>query len=295
MRSHIVVALALAFPVAAFASPTDTAIVAAMKIPDAPNYAWHTDVVDDARTYEISGKTDRATDLSTVNMPLVSSIRRRTSPSRGASSVENVATAIFKGDEKFVLETESGWQSPDDISANDRGGDWRGRGGPGGYGGRMSRSSRTGGGGRYPSGDSGGRGPTPPYSNLQKTLSRPHEEIAIIVAGFTDLKIDGDVVSGTLSETAAKLLLVHAGQKEITPKSASGTFRLWIQNGVLTKYETKLEGALSVETNSGKREIAVHQTATTTITDIGTTTFDVPAAAKKKLGVAVATPAQATT
>jgi hypothetical protein len=130
----------------------------------------------------------------------------------------------------------------------------------------------------------GGRGAPPAYSNAQNTLNRPHEEIAVIIAGYSDLKVEGDVVSGTLSETSAKLLLVHAGQKDITPVKAGGTFRLWIREGMLVKYETTLEGTLKVESRDGKREVVVHQTATTTITDVGTTTFEVPAAAVKKLG-----------
>jgi hypothetical protein len=52
-------ALASAF---APAAPTDLAIVAAMKLPDAPNYSWVSEISDDARTYEIVGKTDRSSD-----------------------------------------------------------------------------------------------------------------------------------------------------------------------------------------------------------------------------------------
>ena len=141
------------------------------------------------------------------------------------------------------------------------------------------------GGGGFPSGDSNNNGrPAPAYSNLQLTLSRPHEELGIIVAGYTDIKADGDVVSGTLSETAAKLLLVHSGQKEITPLTASGTFRFWLKDGALVKYEVKLEGTLAVVANGDRHEIAVHQTATTDLKDVGATKFDVPDEAKKKLG-----------
>src|SRR4051812_41796600 len=73
VRNPFVAALALAFASAAHAGPTETVIVAAMKLPEAANYTWRTEVVDDARTYEISGQTERAGDLSRVTMPLVSS------------------------------------------------------------------------------------------------------------------------------------------------------------------------------------------------------------------------------
>lgn len=131
----------------------------------------------------------------------------------------------------------------------------------------------------------GGENQPPGFSNLQLTLSRPHEEVAVLVASHVELKAEGDVVSGTLTETGAKLLLVHEGQKEITPLQASGTFRLWIKEGQLVKYEVKLEGTLAISTSSGRREVTVHQVSTTLLKDVGTTTFEVPEEARKKLGV----------
>ena len=92
------------------------------------------------------------------------------------------------------------------------------------------------------------------------------------------------VIAGVLSETAAKLLLVHAGQKTITPVRAGGTVRLWVLNGVLVKYEISLEGVLAVEGRAGRREVAVRQTAMTTLSAVGTTKVEVPPEALKKLG-----------
>lgn len=262
------------------AGPAESAIVAAMKLPDAANYSWVTAVDDDARSYEIIGQTERATNYSLVTMPMVSAVRRRTS--RSTSIVDNQATVLFKGDEQFVLQTDDGWKRPEEVfpAGNSRG---SGGGFPGGGMGGPRGRSRRGGGNPFPHED--GSTPTPAYSNLQKTLSRPHEEIGIIVAGYTDLKVEDGVISGPLNETAAKLLLVHAGQNEITPLKASGTFRLWVKDGVLQKYETKLEGTLAIETAAKARhEITVRQRSTTTVKDIGTTKFEVPDEAKKKLG-----------
>ena len=108
--------------------------------------------------------------------------------------------------------------------------------------------------------------------------------LGVIVAGVADLKVEDGALTGALSETAAKLLLVHAGQKDITPLRASGTVRLWVRDGMLAKYETRLQGVLSVEGGAGRREVTVNQTATTTVTEVGTTKVEVPAEAKKKLG-----------
>lgn len=282
MTTHAFACLALALTAPTLrAGPAEQALVAAMKLPEAPNYAWTTVVDDDARSYMIDGKTDRTgkDDLSLVYMPMVAVVRRRVT--RGTSNSENQVTAIYKGNTKLVVEIDDRWKRPDELpeysSPSGYSGRGRSRGGMSGMGGPGGRGPRGTG------GSTGGRS-TPAFSNLQLTLSRPHEEIAILVASHTDLKADGDAVGGTLSETGAKLLLVHDGQKEITPLRASGTFRLWVKDGNLVKYEVKLEGTLAIAAGGSRREVTVHQTATTVIKDVGTTTFDVPDEARRKLG-----------
>ena len=273
--AYIAIMLATA---SAYAGPVESAIVAAMKLPDAANYSWVTTIDDDARTYEITGKTDKS-DYSVVEMPMVAAVRRGVT--RNSANSDNQVEAVFKGDEKLVIQTPTGWKTPEELAAAARSGYSGQRGG--GMGGRRGGGRR----GGFPGGGGpGGRdGTTPPvFSNLQLTLSRPAEEIGIIVASHTDLTADGDTVNGTLTETGAKLLLVHPGQKEITPLSAGGTFRLWIKDGVLVKYEVKLGGTLAVMTNGTRREVEVHQTATTELQNVGTTTLNVPDEAKKKLG-----------
>lgn len=264
--------LPLAFTAAALhASPTETAIVAAMKLPDAASYSWSSHIEDDARSYDITGQTDKS-DFSLVTMPMVSAVRRRVV--RGRSNSANEVETVFKGAERCVVQTEDGWKTPEEIAAQERI-DQRPGGGPGG--------------GGFPGGPSrrGRRGPgdTPPaYSNLQLNLSRPHEEIGVIVGSYTEIHADGDIVAGTLSETGAKLLLVHPGQNALTPLQAAGTFRLWIRDGALVKYELKLEGTLSVETPSARREVRVHQRSSTELKAVGATRFDVPEEARRKLG-----------
>ena len=268
------------------AGPSDLAIVSAMKLADASNYTWSTTVDDDARTYTVDGQTNLADkdDFSLVTMPMVAVVRRRVT--RATSNSENVMTAVFSGDERLVIQTPDGWRKPEQLAEKTDGGSRSGWGGsPQAVGRRGRRGMGGGAGGGFPGGPQSGNGrPAPTYSNLQLTLSRPHEEIGIIVAGYTELKTDGDVVSGTLSATAAKLLLVHAGQKEITPLAAAGTFRFWLHDGALVKYEVKLEGTLAVLAGGDRHEITVHQTATTELKNVGTTNFDVPDEARKKLG-----------
>lgn len=152
-----------------------------------------------------------------------------------------------------------------------------GRGMGGGGGGR-------GGGGFPPPVDDRGEASGRTFSNVQKTLSRPHEEIAVIIAGGSELKAEGEVVSGRLSETSAKLLLVHEGQRDRVPLQAGGTFRLWVRGGALVKYETRLEGVLRVDDAAGRREVRVNETSTTTLSEVGTARVEVPAEVRKRLG-----------
>ncbi|MCX6951084.1 MAG: hypothetical protein NTV51_02690 [Verrucomicrobia bacterium] len=225
------------------AGPTETAIVAAMKLPDAANYSWSTHVEDDARSY-------------------------------------NQVDAVFKGSERCVIQTEDGWKTPEEIASLARVDQPAGPGG--GPGGGSSGGGFPGGPGRR--GRRGPGGEPPAYSNLQLNLSRPHDEIGIIVGSHTEIHPDGDLVAGTLSETGAKLLLVHPGQNELTPLRASGTFRLWVRDGALVKYELKLDGTLAVETPNARREVEVHQRSSTEIRAVGTTRFEIPEEARKKLG-----------
>lgn len=268
-------ALALLAAPTGRATPAELALAAAMKLPDASNYAWTTSVDDDARSYTIEGQTDRVSDLSLVRMPLVAALRRQAET--GTANSDNVSTVIFQGDEKFVVEVESKWKTPDELKEppppEPSEVDFGLRGG---IGARNSRGA---------AGFPGNRRKRerPLYSNLQKTLSRPHDEVGIIVATASDLQMDGAVVSGKLSETAARLLLVHPGQPEIFPLRAAGTFRFWLRNGTLAKYEVKLEGTLAVTVRGDHQEVEVHQTALTEIKDVGTTRFEVPDEAMKKL------------
>lgn len=276
--------------------------MAAMKIPDAPSYAWRTEVADDARSYEISGATERAGEYSLVTMPIPVTGARRAARGPINSSGTSTVTAWFKGAVDCVVQSGDGWRRPEEIAnAGDRdaggGGGQRRRGGAGGpfgggggggFGGGRGMGGGAGGGrggGGFPvpgddRGEAGGR----TFSNVQNTLSRPHEEIAVIIAGGSDLKAEGEVVSGRLSETSAKLLLVHEGQRDRVPLQAGGTFRLWVRGGALVKYETRLEGVLRVDDSAGRREVRVNETATTTLSEVGTARVEVPPDVRKRLG-----------
>ncbi|MBL9199472.1 MAG: hypothetical protein JNL39_03150 [Opitutaceae bacterium] len=272
--------LAAAFAHAALAGPNEAAIMAAMKLSDAPSYAWTASVSDDARTYDIIGRTSRA-GYSRVRMPLINSVRRRL----GRTTTEVDADYVFRGNVACVIETENGWKKPDELRDEDQVRRREVQGiGPTGHA-PITVGSPIGVGpppGRRGRGGRGGR-PDAAYSNIQLGLSLPHEELAVIVSSHTHLQVEGDIATGTLNDLGAQLLLVRDGQEAITPVRAAGTFKLWLQGGAVVKYQVKVEGILSVEANGSRRQVVVQQTTDTIIREVGTAVVDVPEQARLKL------------
>lgn len=259
------------------AGPVEDAIVAIMQLSDHPNYSWTSTVTDDARTYEIDGKTVRE-GYTHVRMPVVNSVRRKL----GRDVADNRIELIFRGNTTCVLRTEEGWFRPDELHAPPAVADLAG--GPG-----SSRSIIPGpiaGPGRP-----GRRGRMAVhatedprrYSNLQLALSPPHEELAVIVGSHVDLTLEGEVATGRLSDVGARLLLVRDGQNRIEPLHAAGTFRIWIRERAVTRYQLDLQGTLRVTTGSTAAQVAVQQRSTTLVHDVGRTSFLLPDIARVKL------------
>ena len=244
--------------------------MAAMRLAEQPNYRWLATVADDARTYDIKGQTSRD-GYTRVTMPLVNSLRRRLRRSATDTDIE----FIFRGNVACVIATDEGWRTPAELPAASpeptvaRSPGGPSRGGPG-----LASGSRR------PDGTDEGRRR---YSNLQLGLSHPHEELGVIVSSHLDLHPDGDCFTGTLNELGARLLLVKDGQREISPVRATGTFTLWVREGLVTRYQVRLAGVLQVDTPGGRRQVSVTQTTDTTIRDVGTTQFDVPEEARIRL------------
>jgi hypothetical protein len=258
----------------------DAAVLAAMKLSEKPNYTWISSVEDDATSYHIEGRTQIG-GFTRVNMPMLESIRMRLG--RDASTR---LEAIFEGSGSCVIATDAGWKSVRELrrrAERDFKEDFvrvaptpslpagPSFGGPSGWSisSRSSRLPRS----RFEQDENR------PYSNLALAVTPPHEELAIIVSSFATLQASGDTAHGTLTELGAALLLVRDGQEEVEPIAAAGTFRLWMQRGMVVRYSLRLEGVLSVR----RREIEVRQSSTTIVKDIGATVFDVPDEARWKL------------
>ena len=174
------------------------------------------------------------------------------------SMMGNDMEIITKGDKVAISTPDNGWQSPD--TGDDQG--------PGRFMAMMARGAQT-----------------------------PLVQAAAVAAGAADLKQDGDVISGNLSEAGAKGLLAmrRGGRGGGGPggpgggagpdiSNAKGSVKFWIKDGTLTKYEFKVTGAMSFNGN----DMDIDRDTTVKITDIGTTKVTVPAEALKILAPAPA-------
>lgn len=115
----------------------------------------------------------------------------------------------------------------------------------------------------------------------------PAQEVSELIGKVKNLKKDGDAYTGELSQEALQQMYTF-GRRDGSGGTApdvsklKGTAKFWIKDGVLSKYQTHVEGSMPFGQDG--REIDIKRTNTFEITDIGTAKVEVPAEAKKKLG-----------
>ena len=140
-------------------------------------------------------------------------------------------------------------------------------------------------------GDGGGGFSPGMFAVMQaQNIKLPAVEATDLVALASDLKVDGDKITGALTEDGAKGLMSFGGRgrrgggggpgggaPQIT--GAKGTVTIWLTDGKLTKYATHVTGSM----DRGDNPMDVDRTTTVTIKDVGTTKVEVPDDAKKKL------------
>jgi len=114
-----------------------------------------------------------------------------------------------------------------------------------------------------------------------RNFKTPAAQAVELAAAAPNLKKDGDVYSGDLTEAGAKSLLTFDRRGGNGPEisNAKGSVKFWLADGVLTKYEFKVSG--TVDFNGNSRDI--DRTTTVEIKDVGKTTVTVPDDAKQKL------------
>jgi hypothetical protein len=116
-----------------------------------------------------------------------------------------------------------------------------------------------------------------------------------LIGRVKGLKKDADVYSGELTAEAIKRMIAPGfgrpgfgrrgggGGDGGGPDTSGvkGTASFWVKDGMIAKYETRLEGKMTGGRDNRERDI--RRTRTVEIKDVGTTKVAVPAEAKKKL------------
>jgi hypothetical protein len=157
---------------------------------------------------------------------------------------DNTIEAVKKG-EKGAIKTQDGWQSLSEATSGDP-------------------------------------GPATFIARRMQNFKAPAAQAEDLAGKTKELKQDGDVYSGELTEEGAKSQLMFGGRAggngpEIS--GAKGSVKFWVKDGVLSKYEIKVKGTVSF--NGNDRD--VDRTTTVDIKDIGSTKIQVPEGAQKKL------------
>jgi hypothetical protein len=167
---------------------------------------------------------------------------------------DNISEGVLK-DKKVAVKTEDGWKSAEEVTGGGGGGGGGGFGNPGAF---MARR--------------------------MQNLKVPAAEVEDLVSKAKELKKEGDVFSGDLTEDGAKTLLTtgfrgRGGGQPPQASNAKGSLKFWLKDGALTKYEYKVSGRR--EFNG--EEIDVERTVTVEIKDVGNTKIEVPEDARKKV------------
>ena len=166
---------------------------------------------------------------------------------------DNAMQGVTKGT-KGAMQTQDGWQSIAELTADNGGG------GGGGGGNRGMFAAR----------------------RLQN-LKTPAAEVEALLGKVKELKKGEDGYSGDLTEEGVKSLMTFGGRggngngPEIS--DAKGSVKIWIKDGAIAKYQTHTMGSISFNGNDRK----IDNTTTVEIKDVGTTKIEVPEDAKKKM------------
>jgi hypothetical protein len=169
------------------------------------------------------------------------------SMTRGETTLE----AVLKGG-KGAIKTEDGWKS-------------------------LSEASEAGGAG------GGARNAARFTALMLQNYKTPAAEVEALAGKAKDLKKDGEAYAGALTPDGVKDLLGRFRRPGgDTPEVANpkGSLKVWVKDGVLSKYEYHVEGKMTFNNN----DVEINRTTTVEIKDVGTTKLSVPEEAKKKLG-----------
>lgn len=116
-----------------------------------------------------------------------------------------------------------------------------------------------------------------------RNFKAPAAEVADLISKTKEIRKDSGVYVSDLTEDGAKSLASGGfggrGRNQSPPTDAKGSVKFWINDGVITKYESKV----TYKRDRQGETVDMERTSTVEIKDVGTTKIDVPDEAKKKL------------
>lgn len=159
-----------------------------------------------------------------------------------ASMFDNTLEALVKGD-KGAVKQEGSWKSLDDIDKEE------------------------------------GFARMPAW--IARNTKAPTKEAAELAAAAKELKKEGEIISSDLTTEGAKTLLTFRGLDGEIPSitEAMGSVKFWIKDGILSKYEFKLKGKITINGNEWPND----RTTTVEIKEAGKTKLEIPEDARKKI------------
>jgi hypothetical protein len=125
-----------------------------------------------------------------------------------------------------------------------------------------------------------------PAKFMTRTIRRiipPTQQIVRLVGSAAQLRKEGELYSGELSESVAKRLLNperQSGSDAPAIQKATGNVKIWTRDGVVSRYEFSARGKVNAE---GK-ETDLAQTTIVEIKDVGTTKVMLPEQVRQKVG-----------
>lgn len=249
MKKHILfgtLALLAGSLLAAGAVPKDDVTAAAKKLADKDNYAWKR-----TTEYDGGGRAGGKSSEGKVEkdgylwLSMTFSMPQR-SPGGRTAIHENIIEGIRKG-EKVAIKTTDGWQSFSEAT-------------------------------------SGGFGPASIGARLVQIVKAPAAEAEELAEKVKELKKDGEVYSGDLTEEGAKSQIISGTGRRGGPHApeisgAKGSVKFSVKDGVLAKYEIKVQAKVKIMGH----EIDMDRTITVEIEGVGSTKIQVPDEAMLKM------------
>jgi len=155
---------------------------------------------------------------------------------------DNTTEIVMKGDKAAVTDPDGDWQSITNLENDSEG--------PGRF-----------------------------LVGMVRNFRAPAAQATNLVASVKELKKDGDVYAGDLTEDGAKELLTFRRGGGATVSNPKGSVKFWVKDGQLSKYEYAVQCKVDFNGN----EVDVDRDTTVVIKDVGATKVVVPDGAKKVL------------